>query len=138
MQLPVVSRDCPLSSSETVPYIIHASRKSRFERYTSRRRKEPTISPSLNRPIVFNDRYSVTSGEGRRDALRGIAGGAGMFAEIYPFLKTAVLKRGDYGSITLPHVLEFQHWTVIVPFVVGGMDSPFRVVRKEGTLKPEA
>ncbi len=61
-----------------------------------------------------------------------------MFAEIYPFLKTAVLKRGDYGSITLPHVLEFQHWTVIVPFVVGGMDSPFRVVRKEGTLKPEA
>ncbi|MHC1760657.1 MAG: DUF6691 family protein [Negativicutes bacterium] len=61
-------------------------------------------------------------GEGRLDGLWGIAGmlaGAALFAEAFPFLKTTVLKWGDFGKITLPQVLGVNHWMVIIPFAIG-------------------
>ena len=61
-------------------------------------------------------------GEGRLDGLWGIAGmlaGAALFAEAFPFLKTTVLKWGDFGKITLPQALGVNHWMVIIPFAIG-------------------
>jgi uncharacterized membrane protein YedE/YeeE len=55
-------------------------------------------------------------GEGRWDALWGILGmlaGAAVFAEFYPALKGTVLTWGDFGKITIPQVLNVNHWVVI-------------------------
>ena len=44
-------------------------------------------------------------GEGRWDTVWGLLGmltGAAVFAEVYPFLKTSVLKWGDFGKVTIP------------------------------------
>ncbi|MGL5205985.1 MAG: DUF6691 family protein [Acidaminococcaceae bacterium] len=60
-------------------------------------------------------------GEGRTDALWGIAGmlvGAGIYAEAYPYLLKTVLTWGNYGKITIPQVLGVNHWLVIIPFVI--------------------
>lgn len=61
-------------------------------------------------------------GEGRLDGLfRGVVGiliGAGVYAEVYPFLAGGLLRVGDYGKLTLPGVLGVNHWLVIVPLVV--------------------
>lgn len=60
-------------------------------------------------------------GEGRLDALWGIAGmlvGAGIYAEAFPYLQKTVLTWGNYGKITIPQVLGVNHWIVIVPFIL--------------------
>ncbi len=56
-------------------------------------------------------------GEGRYDAVFGLLGmilGAGIYAELYPTMKTTVLTWGDFGKITLPAVLGINHWFVII------------------------
>ncbi|SDN46060.1 hypothetical protein SAMN04488516_102202 [Desulfonauticus submarinus] len=58
-------------------------------------------------------------GEGRIDALWGILGmlvGAGIYAEIYPWIKTYIIPLGNYGKITLPQLLGINHWIVIIIF----------------------
>lgn len=63
-------------------------------------------------------------GEGRWDALWGLLGmlfGAGLYAEIYPFMKKTVLSWGDFGKITLPDVLGLNHWFVIIVLLLGGV-----------------
>ena len=63
-------------------------------------------------------------GEGRWDALWGLLGmlfGAGLYAEIYPFMKKTVLSWGDLGKITLPDVLGLNHWFVIIVLLLGGV-----------------
>jgi uncharacterized membrane protein YedE/YeeE len=73
-------------------------------------------------------------GEGRWDALWGILGmlaGAALFAEAYPALKQTVLTWGDYGKITLPHLLGLNHWIVIALMFVGGL-ALFRWFEKKG------
>lgn len=58
-------------------------------------------------------------GEGRYDSVFALAGmilGAGIYAELFPVMKSTVLTWGDYGKITLPSVLGINHWIVI--FVV--------------------
>jgi len=73
-------------------------------------------------------------GEGRWDAIWGILGmlvGAGIFAEMYPFLKRTVLQWGDFGKITIPQVLGINHWIVIVAFVIIGI-LMFRWFEKKG------
>jgi hypothetical protein len=57
--------------------------------------------------------------------------GAGIFAEMYPFLKATVLKWGDFGKITIPQILGINHWIVIVVFVAGGVFM-FRWFEKKG------
>lgn len=61
-------------------------------------------------------------GEGRLDAVWGIFGmlvGAGIYAEVYPYLQTTVLTWGNYGKITIPQILGVNHWLVILIF--GGL-----------------
>jgi uncharacterized membrane protein YedE/YeeE len=73
-------------------------------------------------------------GEGRWDTVWGLLGmlfGAGIFAEVYPFLKASVLKWGDFGKITIPTLLGINHWIVIVAFVIGAVFL-FRWFEKKG------
>ncbi len=73
-------------------------------------------------------------GEGRWDAIWGLIGmlvGAGIFAEMFPFLKNTVLTWGNLGKITIPQVLGINHWIVIVAFVIIGV-LMFRWFEKKG------
>lgn len=60
-------------------------------------------------------------GEGRVDALWSIGGmlvGAGIYAEVFPYLQKTVLTWGDYGKITLPQILGINHWLIILMVTV--------------------
>jgi len=60
-------------------------------------------------------------GEGRTDALFGIAGmlvGAAVFSRSYDWLLTTVYTWGDYGKVTLPGVTGLNHWLVITVLAV--------------------
>jgi hypothetical protein len=58
-------------------------------------------------------------GNGYLDAtaagLTGIILGSGIYAAIYPRLKTNILEWGNYGDLTLPQLLKTKTWVVIVP-----------------------
>lgn len=60
-------------------------------------------------------------GNGYLDALvGGLAGiilGTWFFAVMYPKLKDGILKKGDYGDITIPGLLKVNDWVVVVPAV---------------------
>lgn len=59
--------------------------------------------------------------EGRWHAGWGILGmlvGAGLYAEIYPYLKNNILAWGSLGKKTIPDILNLNHWIVILGFVV--------------------
>ena len=60
-------------------------------------------------------------GNGYLDAivggLAGIILGTWIFAVMYPKLKDGILKKGDYGDITLPRLLKVNDWVVVVPAV---------------------
>ncbi len=54
---------------------------------------------------------------------RGVLGiliGAGLYAEVYPFLKDTLLAAGAGGKLTLPGLLGVTHWALIVPLGAGG------------------
>ena len=57
------------------------------------------------------------TGEGRWDAfwggVLGMLVGAGIFSEVYPFLKDNLLKWGDFGELTIPKIIGVNHWVVI-------------------------
>jgi hypothetical protein len=57
------------------------------------------------------------TGEGRLDAfwggVLGMLVGAGMFAEIYTFIKDNLMKWGDLGKLSIPKVIGINHWIVI-------------------------
>lgn len=58
-------------------------------------------------------------GNGYLDAaVGGLAGiwiGTGLFASLYPKLTKGILKKGDYGDITLPKLLKANDWAVVLP-----------------------
>ena len=48
--------------------------------------------------------------------------GAGIFAELYPKLKTGILNRWPFPSVTVPEFLHLNLWVVIVmleAFMIG-------------------
>jgi uncharacterized membrane protein YedE/YeeE len=60
-------------------------------------------------------------GEGRIDGLWGILGmlcGGGLYAAIYPFMKTTIIGIGSFGKISLPQIIGINHWIVIIVLVV--------------------
>ncbi|RPI71766.1 MAG: YeeE/YedE family protein [Geobacteraceae bacterium] len=72
--------------------------------------------------------------EGRWDALWGILGmlaGAALFAEAFPIMQDTVLTWGVLGKITLPQILNVNHWLVIIPFVAAGLGL-FKFIEKKG------
>jgi hypothetical protein len=64
--------------------------------------------------------------------------GAGLFAEMYPFLKATVLTWGNYGKITIPQVLGVNHWLVIVPVFAAVLALFFWLERYEGRVRTQA
>jgi len=76
------------------------------------------------------------TGEGRWDAfwggVLGMLVGAGIFAEVYPFIKDSLLKWGDMGKITIPKVLGMNHWIVIL--IIWGMMVTFLVILEKKRL----
>ena len=58
-------------------------------------------------------------GNGYLDALiGGVLGiwlGAGFMASLYPRLRDGILKKGDFGTITLPALFKVNDWTVVIP-----------------------
>jgi uncharacterized protein len=60
-------------------------------------------------------------GNGYLDAtLGGLAGiliGAGLFAALYPRLEQGILKKGDFGDLTLPGLFKVNDW-IVVPVAV--------------------
>jgi hypothetical protein len=60
-------------------------------------------------------------GNGYLDAitggLAGIVLGTWIFAIMYPKLKDGILKKGDFGDITIPRLFKVNDWVVVVPAV---------------------
>ncbi len=58
-------------------------------------------------------------GQGWLDALfGGLAGiliGAGLLAALYPRLQSGILRKGDFGDLTLPGLFKVNAWFVVVP-----------------------
>lgn len=58
-------------------------------------------------------------GNGYLDAIAGgLAGiliGTGIFAALYPRLNKGILKKGDFGDITIPELLKAKDWIVVIP-----------------------
>jgi len=57
--------------------------------------------------------------EGRWHAILGALGmiiGAGIYAEIYPFLKNTVLSWLDMGKVGVADVLGVSHWMIAIIF----------------------
>ncbi|HXG52423.1 MAG TPA: hypothetical protein VNN77_13590 [candidate division Zixibacteria bacterium] len=55
--------------------------------------------------------------------MRGVLGiliGAGLYAEVYPYIESNLLKVGDYGKLTIPALLGVEPWIVIAVIVVVG------------------
>ena len=61
-------------------------------------------------------------GNGYLDAivggLAGILIGSGLFASLYPQLSQGILKKGDYGDLTLPRLFKVNDWVVVIPVAV--------------------
>lgn len=61
-------------------------------------------------------------GNGYLDAtvggLVGILLGAGLFAALYPRLSEGILKKGEFGDLTLPRLFRVNDWVVVVPVAV--------------------
>jgi hypothetical protein len=59
-------------------------------------------------------------GNGYLDALvgglPGILIGAGLFAAVYPRLRTGILKKGHFGNVTLAQIFKVNDWVVVIPF----------------------
>ena len=60
-------------------------------------------------------------GNGYLDALLGgvpgILIGAGIFSAIFPKLQAGILKKGDFGDLTVPQLLKVNAWVVVLPAV---------------------
>lgn len=61
-------------------------------------------------------------GNGYLDAfVGGLAGiwiGSGLFAAVYPKLRTGILAKGDFGDVTLPKLFKVNDWIVVIPVAV--------------------
>jgi hypothetical protein len=61
-------------------------------------------------------------GNGYLDAaiggLAGIVIGAGCFAALYPRLSQSILKKGDFGDLTLTRWFKVNDWLVVIPVAV--------------------
>jgi hypothetical protein len=62
-------------------------------------------------------------GQGSLDGLlggmAGILVGAGLFAEAYPKLDRAILRKADFGEITFPELFKVNPWVIVLPVAIG-------------------
>ncbi|MEX2490570.1 MAG: YeeE/YedE thiosulfate transporter family protein [Nitrospirales bacterium] len=93
--------------------------------------KSGSVSKNVIGALIFGVGFAVLGycpgtiagavGNGYLDAITGgVAGiilGTWIFAVMYPGLKDGILKKGDFGDITLPRLLKVNDWVVVVPAV---------------------
>ena len=63
-------------------------------------------------------------GEGSRHAIAGVLGmivGAGLFAEVYPWIKSNILSVGNLGKVTFVDLTGFSPWLFIAGLLVAGI-----------------
>lgn len=94
--------------------------------------KPGSVGMSLIGGLIFGVGFAVLGycpgtiagavGNGYLDALVGgvigILLGAGLYASIYPKLKEGILKKGNFGNITLPQLFKVNDWFIIVPICI--------------------
>jgi hypothetical protein len=51
--------------------------------------------------------------------MAGILVGAGLFAEAYPKLDRAILRKADFGEITFPQLFKVNPWIIVSPVAIG-------------------
>jgi uncharacterized protein len=72
--------------------------------------------------------------EGRTDAFWGLLGmvvGAGLYAEAFPWTSRTILTWGDLGTITIPELLNVNHW-IIIAIIATAAFFLFRWFEKKG------
>lgn len=94
--------------------------------------KSGSLGKSLAGGLVFGVGFAVLGycpgtiagaiGNGYLDALAGgligILAGTSLFAALYPRMKKAILKKGDFGDITLPELLKVNPWFIVIPLAL--------------------
>lgn len=94
--------------------------------------KPGSIGKSVIGGLIFGVGFAVLGycpgtiagaiGNGYLDALAGgLAGiliGAGIFAARYARLSQGILRKGDFGNLTLPELLKVNDWVVVIPAAV--------------------
>lgn len=91
--------------------------------------KPGSVGSSLIGGLIFGAGFGILGycpgtvagavGQGSLDALLGgVVGmliGAGLFASVYPKAEQVILRKGDFGDVTLPQLLKVSPWIIIVP-----------------------
>ncbi|WP_291855196.1 YeeE/YedE thiosulfate transporter family protein [Marinilabilia sp.] len=94
--------------------------------------KKGSVGKNILGAIIFGIGFAVLGycpgtiagaiGNGYLDAtvggLAGIVLGTWIFAIWYPKLKNGILKKGDFGDITLPRLFKVNDWVIVVPVSV--------------------
>lgn len=61
-------------------------------------------------------------GNGALDALvgglTGILIGSGLFAALYPRLRSGILVKGDFGDLTFPRLFKVNDWVIVIPVAI--------------------
>jgi uncharacterized protein len=73
-------------------------------------------------------------GEGSRHAIPAVLGmivGAGVFAEVYPFLQSNLMKWADYKKVTLANITGLSPWVFITGLAVIAVVVFFLIERSE-------
>ncbi len=63
-------------------------------------------------------------GSGSRHAIIGVLGmlvGAGVYAELYPWLKSNILEVGNIGKVTIPEQIHVSPFVLLIPLLIGAM-----------------
>jgi hypothetical protein len=50
--------------------------------------------------------------------MAGILLGAGLFAQAYPKLDRSILKKADFGELTLPQLFKVNPWIIVLPVAI--------------------
>jgi uncharacterized membrane protein YedE/YeeE len=63
-------------------------------------------------------------GSGSRHAIIGVLGmlvGAGVYAELYPWLNANILEVGSIGKVTIPEQIHVSPFVLLVPMLIGAI-----------------
>ena len=108
------------------------------EKWDTYKDKAKLVNPANKRKftvlVVGTGLAGGALGEGRLDAAWGLLGmlaGGGVYAVIYPTLKTTVLGLGNLGKVTLPQMTGLPHWVVIAAMAILFL-AMFRLFEKKG------
>ncbi|MFW5714576.1 MAG: YeeE/YedE thiosulfate transporter family protein [Brevefilum sp.] len=94
--------------------------------------KSGSVGKSIIGGLIFGIGFAILGycpgtiagaiGNGALDALvGGLAGillGSGLFAAFYPQLSQGILKKGDFGDLTFPHLFKVNDWVIVIPAAI--------------------